>query len=135
VNYEQAAIVGKRRRLDAVAALSLYLHERATEVCAVRAAEGQGIDAREWEPVGEENLKEICIRAGAGWDKEAFLLVVDGKGAVKACSQKAYPLPIALQLAWAFALPTYAGPGGALMAEAQEEAMRKAQQIAQLPEV
>jgi IS5 family transposase len=44
---------------------------------------------------------------------------VDGKGTVKACSQKTYPLPIALQLAWAFALPTYAGPGGALMAEAQ----------------
>ena len=68
-------------------------------------------------------------------DKEAYLLVVDGEGSAKACTQRTYPLSIALQMAWAFPLPTYIGEGGALLAQAQEAAMRKAQRVVETPEL
>ena len=135
MEYEQALIVGKRRRADAALALSTYVRERAGELCAVKPARDAGLDAREWEPVGEVNFKDICIRTGPTGDREAYLLVVDETGTAKACTQRTYPLPIALQMAWAIPLPVYAGREGSLMAEIQESAMRKAQQIAQLPEL
>ena len=133
MEYEEALIIGKRRRADAALALSMYVRERAGEVCAVRPAKGAGLDARDWEPVGEENFKEICIRTTTG-DDEAYLLVVDGAGTAKGCTQRTYPLPIALQMAWAIPLPVYAGPGGALMAEAHEAALSKAHRVRQVPE-
>jgi len=64
MEYEQALIIGKRRRTDAALALGTYVRERATEVCAVKPARGAGLDARDWEPVGEENFKELCARTG-----------------------------------------------------------------------
>ena len=135
MEYEQALIVGKRRRTDAMYALSRYVNERAMEVCAVKPSRESGLDARDWEPVGEENLKEICIRLSPAGDSEAYLVVVDGSGTAKACTQRTYPLVIALQMARAIPLPVYAGRGGTLIAEIQEEAMRKAQGLAQLPEL
>ena len=134
MDYEQALIIGKRRRTDAALALGTYVRERAMEVCAVKLAKDAGLDARDWEPVGEENFKEICIRTSPAGDKEAFLLVVDADGTAKACTQRSYPWAIALQLAWAIPLPVYAGPSGALMAEAHEAAMSKAQRVRQVPE-
>ena len=62
MEYQQALIIGKRRRSDAALALSMYMQERATDICAVKPAKGQGMDAKEWEPVGEQSFKEICIR-------------------------------------------------------------------------
>ena len=62
-------------------------------------------------------------------------MVVDKDGTAKACTQRTYPLPIALPMAWACPLPTYTGPGGTLMEQANEAAMRKAQSIVQTPEV
>jgi hypothetical protein len=135
MQYEEALIIGKRRRSDAAMALMGYIREKAMEVCAVKPAKGAGLDARDWEPVGEENYKEICVRTSVTGDKEAYLLVVDGEGAAKACTQRTYPLSIALQMAWAFALPTYIGEGGALLAQAQEAAMRKAQRVVETPEL
>lgn len=135
MEYEQALIIGKRRRADAAIALAGYVRERVTEVCAVKPAKGAGLDTRDWEPVGEENYKEICTRRGPSGDDETYLLIVDGDGTAKACTQRTYPLAIALQMAWAFPLPTYIGQGGALFAEAQGAANRKAQQLAQLPEL
>ena len=135
MEYQQALIIGRRRRSEAALALSMYMQERATDVCAVKPAKDQGMDAKEWEPVGEQSFKEICIRTSLSGDKEAYLVLTDADGTVKACSQRVYPMQIALQIAWTIPLPSYAAPGGALMAEAQEEAMRKAQHIAQLPEV
>jgi len=135
MEFEQAAIIGKRRRADAAMALGGYVREKVTEVCAVKPSKDSGLDARDWEPVGEENYKELVIRRSLCDDREAYLVVVDADGTAKACTQKVYPLAIALQLAWAWPLPTYAERGGTLMAMAQEEAMRKAQQIAQLPEL
>jgi len=84
MEYEQALIVGRRRRADAALALSNYVGERAAEVVAVKPARDVGLDAREWEPVGEENFKEICIRTSLAGDKKAYLLVVDGDGSAKA---------------------------------------------------
>jgi len=130
MEYEQALIIGKRRRADAAMALGGYIRERATEVCAVKPSKDSGLDARDWEPVGEESFKEICIRRGLSGDEEAYLLVVDGDGTAKACTQRTYPLSIALQMAWAFPLPTYTGQGGTLLEQASEAAMRKAQAIA-----
>jgi len=135
MEYEQALIIGKRRRADAALALSTYVRERAGEVCAVKPSKDSGLDARDWEPVGEENFKEICIRAGLTGDREAFLLVVDGNGSAKACSQRTYPMPIAMQMAWAIPLPVYAGRNGELIAEIHEAAMKRAQQIPQMPEL
>jgi hypothetical protein len=135
MEYEQALIIGKRRRADAAMALAGYVRERVTEICAVKPSKDSGLDARDWEPVGEENFKELVTRRSLCDEREAYLVVVDADGTAKACTQKVYPLAIALQLAWAWPLPTYAGQGGTLMAMAQEEAMRKAQQIAQLPEL
>jgi hypothetical protein len=45
-------------------ALGGYVRERVTEVCGVKPAKGAGLDPRDWEPVGEESFKEICIRTG-----------------------------------------------------------------------
>ena len=59
MEYEQALIIGKRRRTDAAMALSDYVRERVTEVCAVKPSKDSGLDARDWEPVGEESFKEI----------------------------------------------------------------------------
>ena len=134
MEYEQALIVGKRRRSDAALALSCYVRERAAEVCAVKPAKGTSLDAGNWEPVGEENFKEICPRMGAGGDREAYLLVVDGGGTAKACTQRSYPLAIAVQMALATPLPLYGGPGGALAAELQARVMQKVQSLAELPE-
>jgi hypothetical protein len=62
MEYQQALIMGRRGRSDAALALSMYMQERATDICAVKPAKGQGMDAKEWEPVGEQSFKEICIR-------------------------------------------------------------------------
>jgi hypothetical protein len=92
MQYEEALIIGKRRRTDAAMALAGYVRERVTEVCAVKPSKDSGLDARDWEPVGEESFKEICIRTGLTGDKEAYLLVVDRDGTAKACTQRTYPL-------------------------------------------
>ena len=135
MEHEQASIIGKRRRADAAGALSRYLNDRTVEVCAVKPSKDSGLDARDWVPVGDVNFKDSCIRTGPMGDREAYLLVVDEGGTVKACTQKTYPLPIAMQLAWAIPLPVYAGRDGALMEEIQEAAMRRAQRAPQLPEL
>ena len=135
MEYEQAFIIGKRRRADAAMALGGYVRERAMEVCAVKPSKDSGLDARAWEPVGEENFKEVCIRIGPTDDEEAYLVVVDADGTAKALTQRTYPLPLALQMAQAIPLPTYAGPGASLMEWIQADAMRKAQRIVQTPEV
>ena len=80
MEHEQASIIGKRRRADAALALSTYVRERVGELCAVKPARDSGLDALEWEPVGEENFKEVCVCAGPTGDREAYLLVVDGAG-------------------------------------------------------
>lgn len=98
MEYEQALIIGKRRRADAAVALGGYVRERVTDLCAVKPSKDSGLDARDWEPVGEENYKEICVRRGPSGDEEAYLVVVDGTGSPKACTQRTYPLPLALQM-------------------------------------
>jgi len=135
MEYEQALIIGKRRRADAAVALGGYVRERVTDLCAVKPSKDSGLDARDWEPVGEENFKEICVRIGPTGDEEAYLVVVDADGRAKACTQRTYPLPLALQMAQAIPLPTYAGPGASLMELIQADAMRKAQRIVQTPDV
>ena len=135
MEFEQAAIIGKRRRLDAAIALTGYMREKAMEVCAVKPAKGAGLDAKDWDPVGEESFKEICIRRGPTGDEEAYLVVVDADGRAKACTQRTYPLPLALQMAQAIPLPTYAGPGAALWELLQAQAERRAKEVVQTPEV
>jgi len=135
MEYEQALIIGKRRRADAAVALGGYVRERVTDLCAVKPSKDSGLDARDWDPVGEENYKEICVRIGPTGDEEAYLVVVDADGRAKACTQRTYPLPLALQMAQAIPLPTYAGPGASLMELIQADAMRKAQRIVQTPDV
>ena len=135
MEYEQALIIGKRRRADAAMALAGYVRERVTEVCAVKPAKGAGLDAKDWEPVGEENFKEICIHRGPTGDEEVYLVLVDGDGTPKALTQRTYPLPLALQMAQAIPLPTYAGPGAVLWELLQAQAERRAKEIVQTPEV
>ena len=135
MDYEQGLIIGKRRRSDAMMALSVYVREKAMEVCAVKPAKDAGLDARNWEPVGEANFKEICIRTVPTGDREAYLVIVDNEGTAKACTQRTYPLPIALQMVCAIPLPVYQGAGGTLMAEIMAQATKKAEQVPQLPEV
>jgi len=135
MEYEQALIIGKRRRADAAMALAGYVRERVTEVCAVKPSKNSGLDARDWEPVGEESFKEVCIRTGLTGDREAYLLVVDRDGTAKALTQRTFPLPLALQMAQAIPLPTDAGPGASLMELIQADAMRKAQRFVQTPDV
>jgi len=135
MEYQQALIIGKRRCTDAALFLSGQMRERAMEVCAVKPAKDASLDARDWEPVGEANFKEICIRTGPTGDKEVYLLVVDQDGTAKACTQRTYPLPIALQMAWAMPLPVYAERGGTLIAQIEEAAMRSVQNVPQLPEL
>ncbi len=133
MEHEQALIIGKRRRADAMHALTWYLNERAGEVCAVKPAKDAGVDSRDWDPVGEESYKEICIRTSLAGDREVYLLVVDGDGTAKAMSARAYPLAIALQIARAMPLPVYAGRAGSLIGELHEESLRKAELIRQTP--
>ena len=131
MDYEQALVIGKRRRSDAMMTLTMYVQERALEVCAVKPSRDSGLDAREWEPVGEESFKEICIRSGGMTSGEAHLLIVDADGTAKACTQKTYALPIALQMARWIPLPVYAGRGSTLASELHEESMKAAQQVRQ----
>jgi hypothetical protein len=135
MEFEQAAIIGKRRRLDAAIALTGYMREKAMEVCAVKPAKGAGLDAKDWDPVGEENYKELVIRRSLCDEREAYLVVVDADGRAKACTQRTYPLPLALQMAQSIPLPTFAGPGAALWELLQAQAERKAKEIVQTPEV
>jgi len=130
MQYEEALIICKRRRTDAAMALAGYVRERVTEVCAVKPAKDAGLDARAWEPVGEEIFREICIRIGPTGDEEAHVVVVDGDGTVKACTQRTYPLSLALQMAQAIPLPMCTGQGASLLELVQAQAMRKAQAIA-----
>jgi hypothetical protein len=46
----------------------------------VKPSKDAGLDARDWDPVGEENFREVCIRRGPSGDEEAYLVVVDGNG-------------------------------------------------------
>jgi hypothetical protein len=135
MQYEEALIIGRRRRADAAVALSGYIRERAIEVCAVKPAKHASLDCREFVPVGEESLKEVIFRRGPTGDMEAHVLVVDNDGTAKACSQRTYPTQIAMQLAWSIPLPVYPGKDGQLMAHIAEEVNRKAQTIIQLPEL
>ena len=135
MDYEQALIIGKRRRIDAAFALTGYMRERAMEVCAVKPAKNEGLDAKDWDPVGEGSFKELCVRRSVTGDEEAYLVIVDETGSAKACTQKSYPLPIAVQLAWGVPLPVYAGKGGVLLGIAVEEAEKKAQRVVHLPEL
>jgi hypothetical protein len=109
----------------------MYVQERAVEVCAVKPAKDAGLDARDWEPVGEDSFKEVCIRSGPTGGQEAYVLVVDGGGTAKACTQKAYALPIAVQIARGIPLPVFAGRNGTLVTEIMAESMRKAQEVRQ----
>jgi len=135
MEFEQAAIIGKRRRADAAQFLSSYIKERVSDLCAVKPAKGAGLDPKDWDPVGEESYKEICIRRGPTGDEEAYLVVVDADGRAKALTQRTYPLPLALQMAQSIPLPTYAGPGAALWELLQAQAERRAKEIVQTPEV
>ena len=135
MQYEEALIIGRRRRADAAVALSGYIREKAMEVCAVKPAKGASLDSCEFVPVGEENLKEVIFRRGPSGDMEAHVVVVDNDGTAKACTQRTYPTQIALQLAWSIPLPVYAGKDGQLMAHIAEEVNRKAQSIIQLPDL
>ena len=122
IEHEQALIIGKQRRAQATLALSIYVRQQAEEVCAVKPAKGGDPSSPRWEPVGEENFKEICYRLNGSGDWEAYLQIVDGDGVTKACTQKSYPLPIALQMAHAMPLKVYMGPGGMLAGYVNEEA-------------
>jgi hypothetical protein len=133
MEYQQALVIGKRRRSDAVYLLTMHMRERVMEVCALQPATDSGLDSRQWEPVGAECFKELCVRNDLMGNREAYLLVVDAKGTAKACTQRTYPLPIALQWVMAIPLPVYAGPGGVLMAQRIEEGLRKAKAMAQTP--
>jgi len=130
MEYEQALIIGKRRRADAAMALGGYIRERATEVCAVKPSKNSGLDARDWEPVGEESFKEICIHRGLSGDREAYLIVVDSDGRAKVCTQRTYPLSLALQMAQSIPLPTYTGPGASLLNLLRAKAMERAEELA-----
>jgi hypothetical protein len=135
MEFEQAAIIGRRRRADAAQFLSSHIKERVTDLCAVKPAKGAGLDAKDWDPVGEENYKELVIRRSLCDEREAYLVVVDADGRTKACTQRTYPLPLALQMAQTIPLPTYAGPGAALWELLQAQVERRAKEIVQTPEV
>jgi hypothetical protein len=135
MEFEQAAIIGRRRRLDAAMALGGYVREKVVVVCTVKPSKDSGLDARDWDPVGEENYKELVIRRSLCDEREAYLVVVDADGRTKACTQRTYPLPLALQMAQSIPLPTYAGPGAALWELLQAQAERRAKEIVQTPEV
>ena len=135
MEFQEAVVIGRRRRADARLTLSGYIQEMAVDVCAVKPAKNSGLDAHDWEPVGEKSFKEICIRSSGSEKGEAYLLIVDEDGMAKACTKRTYPLEIALQMAWGIPLPVYAGRGGTLMGEIQEAAMRKVQGVPQLPEL
>jgi len=135
MEFEQAAIIGRRRRLDAAQFLSSHIKERVTDLCAVKPTNEAEVDPKSWEPVGEKCFKEICIHRGPTGDEEVYLVLVDGDGTPKALTQRTYPLPLALQMAQAIPLPTYAGPGAVLWELLQAQAERRAKEIVQTPEV
>jgi hypothetical protein len=122
MEYQEALSIGKQRRAEATLALSIHVRQRAEEVCAVKPAKGGDPRSPRWEPVGEENFKEICYRMNSRGDWEAYLVVVDEDGVTKACTQKSYPLRIVLQMAQAMPLKVYMGPGGMLAGYVNEEA-------------
>ena len=127
MNYEEAIVVGKRRRSDAACALSRYLSERVAELCPVRPAKGSVVDACAFDPVGVESFRELCITAGPDGQRQALVVLVDAEGVAKACTQKTYPVPIAVQLALAIPLPVFAGRDGVLLGELASRAARKGQ--------
>ena len=134
MNYEEAIIIGKRRRSDAACALSRYLSERVAELCPVRPTKGSVVDACAFDPVGVESFRELCITAGTDGQRQALVLLVDAEGFAKACTQKTYPLPIAVQLALAIPLPVFAGRDGVLLGELVSRAARRVQADVRHPE-
>jgi hypothetical protein len=135
MEYQQALQIGVERRFIAMVALSRYLNEKAVDVCAVRPAIESRQNPNDWQPVGQASFKEVAMARSQHHGPEAYLVVVDEAGWAKACSQRTYPVSIALQLAAAMPLPVYDGAGGALFTHIQEESMRKAQGLAQLPDL
>lgn len=133
MEYQEALTIGRKRRHDAYLALSFHMQEKAVEVCAVKPAKGAGVDAQDWEPVGEEKFKEICLTVSLSGAREARLLVVDGEGVAKACTQKSYPLPILVQMAYAMQLPVYRGPNSKLLAAMQEGSAREDKAVVHIP--
>jgi hypothetical protein len=62
MEYEQALIIGRRRRADAAMALGGYMKERVMEVCAVKPSKDSGLDAG----VAEKAVGSLDAVLGSG---------------------------------------------------------------------
>ncbi|MDP2897850.1 MAG: hypothetical protein Q8Q12_15050 [bacterium] len=95
MKYDEALTIGRRRAEEAAAAIQRWTGVRAFALFTVKPGWRKG----SWKPVGRMSRKEICwddgFRGGGGY----YIAVVDGGGAVKACSKQLYPLGEALKLA------------------------------------
>ena len=99
MKYGKALDIGRARAEQAAKALTRWTGAAAYPVCAVKPAYGTDpLTARTWKPVGRESLKEIARDDGTRGGGRYHLLVVDERGAVKACSRDRLPLAEALRL-------------------------------------
>jgi len=105
MKYGKALDIGRARAEQAAKALTRWTGVAAYPVCAVKPAYGTDpLTARTWKPVGRQSLKEIARDDGIRGGGRYHLLVVDERGAVKACSRDRFPLAEALQLMERFPL-------------------------------
>jgi len=99
MDYGKALDIGRARAEQAAEALTRWTGAAAYPVCAVKPAYGTDpLTARTWKPVGRESLKEIARDDGIRGGGRFHLLVLDERGAVKACSRDRFSPAEALRL-------------------------------------
>jgi hypothetical protein len=126
MDYERALEIGRVRRKEAAQILRRWAGVRTCEVCAVRPrVRVKNGCAGGWEPVGEENYKDVMRKGGALTQADTYILVVDGDGNVKACSWEPLPLRKAVELANQLALPVPKGRRSELERYLEEADMRE----------
>ena len=95
MEYKKALNTGHERADAAAEMIRRWAGVDAYAVCALR----PGRNGRQAEPVGERSFKDIARDDGFHGNGQYHLVIVDEKGATKACTKDRFPLDRALRLA------------------------------------
>ena len=126
MDYKHALKIGQMRRREAAKVLRQWTGLKACEVCAVRPRPRIRTPTNaDWEPVGDENYKDVMTKKDALTSATTSLLVVDADGNVKACAWEALPLEEALSMASRLPLPVSQAGVSELRRHLEEQDMRE----------
>ena len=106
VAKKDALKVGRRRAAEAARLLEEKLREPVEELCVLRPSGVEnGRRGEGSKPVGEKCFVDVRVRHDESSREMAWIVIVDEHGAVKAMSERVYPLVDAVMRARSLGLP------------------------------